>query len=96
MRNLEGWGVQKHYNNYPPLIPAVDKVRIVTHDNELTPVKWTITYLFLLQLYYKAQSSEPFCELRLLLILLYLVPEGFPRKLGLLLEGHHMPFSFPD
>ena len=32
MHNLEGWGLQKHYNNYPPppLMYAVDKVRIDT------------------------------------------------------------------
>ena len=89
LHNLEGWGVQKHGNNYPPLIWAVDKVRILTHW------QWNNSNKvdnYLLQLY-KAQSSELWCELLLNLNLLYLVPEVFPRKFGLLLEGHQMPFS---
>ena len=72
-----------------PLIWAVDKVRILTHW------QWNNSNKvdnYLLQLY-KAQSSELWCELLLNLNLLYLVPEDFPRKFGLLLEGHQMPFS---
>ena len=39
MNNLESWGLQKHYNNYPILILAVFKAR-----NDSLTIKWSFIF----------------------------------------------------
>ena len=61
MHNLEGWGLQKHYNNYPPppLMYAVDKVRIDTLTMKKYNTHKMEIYLMVLQFTrHKVQSFD--------------------------------------